>query len=99
VNNGIGMSLNGPASPTHIAFNTATARSAGANAVSNAKAYDEENISVDIAAANTTYFSLMNGTLVNGANAGTLQFRFASENGGNTVSIIVGSSIRLRKIA
>ena len=99
VNNGIGMSLTGPASPTHIAFNTTIARNLTTNGVSNAKAYDEGNTTVDVGAANTTFFAVMNGTLVNGANAGTLQFRFASENGGNSVSIIVGSSIRLRKIA
>lgn len=49
--------------------------------------------------ANTTYFAVLNGALVNGANAGTLQVRFASETGGATAKIMAGSSIRLKKVA
>lgn len=97
--NGLGISLNGPASPTEIAFNVQLARSAISNVVSNAKAYDEFTIMPDVGTANTTYFALMNGTLVNGANAGTLQVRFASETGGATAKIMAGSSIRLKKVA
>lgn len=99
VNNGVGVSLNGPASPTEIAFNIQLARTALINFNSNAKAYNEFAIMPDVGTANTTYFALMNGTLVNGANAGTLQVRFASENAGTTVRIVAGSSLRLRKIA
>lgn len=97
--NGIGVSLNGPASPTEIAFNIQFARTVSLNFNSNAKAYDEFTIMPDVGAANTTYFALMNGTLVNGANAGTLQVRFASETGGATAKIMAGSSIRLKKVA
>jgi len=97
--NGVGVSLNGPASPTEIAFNIQLARTALINFNSNAKAYDEFTAMVDVAAANTTYFAVLNGSLVNGANAGTLQVRFASETGGATAKIMAGSSIRLKKVA
>ena len=96
--NGVGVSLKGPASPTEIAFNTQLSRS-GSNVVSNAKAYDEFTVMPDVSIANTTYFAVMNGALVNGANAGTLQVRFASETGGATAKIMAGSSIRLKKVA
>ncbi len=96
--NGVGVSLNGPASPTEIAFNTALARS-GSSVVSNAKAYDEFTVMPDVSIANTTYLAVMNGALVNGANAGTLKVRFASETGGATAKIMAGSSIRLKKVA
>lgn len=99
VNNGIGMSLNGPSSPTDIAFNIQIARTATAIVNSIAKAYNEFSVSADVPVANTTYFALVNGSLVNGANSGTLQFRFASENAGTTVRIVAGSSLRLRRIA
>jgi len=97
--NGIGMSLNGPASPTSIAFNITIARTVSSNAVSNAKAYDEFTPTTDVAVINTTYFAAINGTLVNGANAGNLQMRFASETGAATARIVAGSSLRLKKIA
>ena len=97
--NGVGVSLKGPASPTEIAFNIQLARTASTGLNSNAKAYDEFTAMVDVGAANTTYLAVMNGALVNGANAGTLQVRFASETGGATAKIMAGSSIRLKKVA
>lgn len=95
---GIFLSLNGPSSPTEIAYNIniPTASNAIGNRVM--AAYDAGSAVADVPTINTTYFALLNGLLVNGPNAGTLIVRFASETG-STVRIQAGSSLRLRKVS
>lgn len=98
--NGIWMSVNGPTIGTGtVAINFSIPSSATANQARNIIAYDGGSATTDVPALNTTYFALMNGTYITGATAGTLQFRFASEGAGTTVRIMVGSSLRLRKVA
>lgn len=98
--NGIWMSVNGPTiGAGTVAINFNIPSSATANQGRNIIAYDGGSATTDVPALNTTYFALMNGTYITGATAGTLQFRFASEGAGTTVRIMVGSSLRLRKVA
>jgi hypothetical protein len=97
--NGIWVSLNGPAGFTNFSalfFISVSAISVNTRVIS---AYNAGSATSDVPAANTTSFILVNGALVNGATAGTLQLRFASEGAGTTVRIMAGSSIRLRKVA
>lgn len=97
--NGIWVSLNGPAGFTNFSTMftlSVSATSANTRVIS---AYNAGSASSDVPAANTTSFILVNGALVNGATAGTLQVRFASEGAGTTVRIMAGSSLRLRKVA
>lgn len=96
---GIWPSFNGPASPTAFAAGFNIPTSATANAGRNITAYNGGSATTDSPAANTTYFMLGNGSLVNGANGGTFILRFASEVGGSAVTIMAGSSIRLTKVA
>lgn len=99
ITNGISLSLNGPAAPTEFAANIVASRTQTASSNNNINAYDQTTNSADVIAANTTQFALINGAMVNGANAGDLIVRFASEAGTQTVSIMAGSSLRLRKIS
>lgn len=98
--NGIWMSVNGPTIGSGVvAINFSTPTTATGNQARNIIAYDGGSATTDAPAVNTTYFALMNGIYITGATAGNLQFRFASEGAGTTVRIMLGSSIRLRKVA
>lgn len=97
--NGISISLNGPASPTEFAAQINTSRIANNNVVCSMNGYNQTQNSLDVIAANKTQHAFINGTIVNGANSGDLIVRFASEAGTQTVRIMAGSSLRLRKIA
>lgn len=98
--NGIWMSVNGPTIGSGVvAINFSIPSSATANQGRNIIAYNGGSATTDVPALNTTYFALMNGVFITGATAGSLQFRFASEGAGTQVSIMEGSSIRLRKVA
>lgn len=97
--NGISLSLNGPSSPTEFAANFQVPLSGTGTGNIIITAYDATANTSNIGATNTSYFALLNGKLVNGTNAGTLIVRFASEVGTQTVRIMAGSSLRLRKIS
>lgn len=98
--NGIWMSVNGPTIGSGVvAINFNIPSSATANQGRNIIAYNGGSATTDVPALNTTYHALMNGIFITGATAGSLQFRFASEGAGTQVSIMAGSSIRLRKVA
>lgn len=94
--NGIWFSLSGPASPTSVAFNYTIPISTTANANRNQSAYNAGSAHADVPAANTTYYARIIGIIRNGANAGNLQLRVASETATN-VSVMAGTVMKITK--
>ena len=94
ITTGLWFSLNGPASPNIVVFSY----SIGLTSITQANriniGYDSGSASADVPAANTGYYTRINGMVRNGANAGDLQFRVAAENA-NNVSVRVGSVIKI----
>jgi hypothetical protein len=95
---GVRLGVNGPASPAVLAYRTTTARTnalqSAAGATDNetsfmSQAYDAPAADSGVAAANTDYLASIEGIIVNGANAGNLAMRFASE-------VAVANGITLR---
>lgn len=96
---GIAVALNGPASPTNLRFAELTAVSGSAINSGGAAAYETAIVNtaaVAVASGTPLYLS---GELVNGVNAGTLQFRFRSEIDTSAVTIQRGSWGRCTRIA
>jgi hypothetical protein len=88
---GIQLSVNAPASPTALVFNIETPTSNTAITDSIRRAADTGAATSGIDSADVDTLAKITGLLVNGANAGTLIVRFASEVGASTVTIKAGS--------
>ena len=89
---GIAFAMNGPASPTSIVGEVLIGVSLTGTSVRYFRAYDSGAASTSIDTANADTHATIRGTFVNGANAGTLIVRFASEVGGSTVTLKAGSN-------
>lgn len=89
-NTGINFSINGPATPTSIVFQRTIPTSATANNFQQLRAYDAGTTTSTTEAANSDVMANVKGFLRNGANAGTLALRFASEST-TSVSVRPGS--------
>jgi hypothetical protein len=77
---GVGLSLNGPTSPSFVGGLFSTSSGTTGGSTSNAfGAYDSGGATTGVTAANTNTFGSFKGYFRNGANAGTLQLRFRSE--------------------
>lgn len=93
---GADFAVNGPAAPTIIAGQVVGCSAATSLAGREFGAYDTgAPFSQGIAGWN---FVTIQGILVNGANAGQLHLRFASENVLGTTTVKAGSFVRYRKI-
>lgn len=85
---GILLSINGPASPTSIMFDTeiqTTTQNTFRKAA--ARAYDAGTVTAGVDTANAICPAIVRGYLRNGANAGTVKLRLASGTGGTNVTI------------
>lgn len=95
---GINISMNGPASPTRISFARRIFTSPTSAGVEFVVAYDGGSPSASVDSANTDRLIQIHGCFENGANAGTLIVRFATEVGGSQVTLKPGSVIRWNKL-
>lgn len=87
---GAGFSLNGPSSPTTFGGRVESHQAAG-NIVSFMTAYDVGSIASGVASAGATYTAVIQGVIVNGANAGTLIARMARGGTANNITVKAGS--------
>jgi hypothetical protein len=100
---GINLSMNGPASPTDVHWMTEVmvtgVQSTDGVETKAHNAYDDAHLTANIDAANTNRSAVIRGYLRNGANAGTLTLRLATEVAASAATIKQGSWGRLRRIA
>ncbi len=94
---GIGIALNGPASPALVAGQFTSNSSATAFNGRSFNAYNGTGKTTGVQTANADIYGLFNASFRNGATAGTLTLRFASENTG-TVTIRTGTYCSLTEI-
>lgn len=95
---GIGIALNGPASPTLVAGQFTSNSTATAFNGRSFNAYNGTGKTTGVQVANTDTYGLFNAYFRNGATAGTLALRYASEIGGSSVTIRTGSYCRLAEM-
>lgn len=92
---GIGLAINGPASPTLVSYTADISGFAGDSGNSTyhgmGTALDDAIVSGSVANAATIYVARLWGLLRNGATAGTLALRVRSEIGGSVVTVHQGS--------
>lgn len=89
---GIGMSVNVPAAVNMLVWERAISTGLGLPVtISGNTANASSAVVPQSSAANNSCYFYLGGTLYTGANAGTLQLRYASETAGSTVSIRAGS--------
>ncbi len=94
---GVSFTLNGPASPTVLAYRKAIPTSATAMTFTTSNAYNVHQASSNTTAANSDQYAELKGVIVTGAAAGTLQLRMSSEST-NSVSCRQGACGFLRKL-
>lgn len=92
---GLYLAMNGPASPTAIAYEVKYPFATTTTSARNATAYETGTAATGSLTANTPLFAQMAGIFVNGSNAGTLQVRFQTEIPTSAVVIKAGSGGRL----
>jgi len=95
---GIVFSVNGPSSPDGIVYNVFADRSGAFVGASGCGTSYDTNISQNTGST-TTRCAIIEGVFRNGANAGTLAMRVASETGGaNSCNVLAGSILTLCEI-
>lgn len=92
---GINLAMNGPASPTAVAFVAFSAFNPTTYSPRPMTAYDTSSSGTGAQATGTALFAEIKGIVVNGSNAGTLQVRFQTEIPTSAVTIKAGSGGRL----
>lgn len=85
---GLGLSMNGPASPTSIFYTVYIASATALRDTGYATAYETNFQAINGANSAGQGSARISGRLVNGANAGTLIVRFSTETGGANSSVI-----------
>lgn len=95
---GIGLALNGPASPVTVAYRTLVAASPAAGTQAFLTGYNSAVDGNGVPAADVSHFGTLDGIVANGPNAGTLSLRFRSANNDAIVSIRPGSLIEAQII-
>jgi hypothetical protein len=93
---GIALSVNGPASPTGLAFQN-VGFSSGTNIVG--RTYNVYDASSNFGNALAGYnYATVSGLFRNGNNSGTLILRFAAEVAASTATVEIGSILKYRKL-
>jgi hypothetical protein len=95
--NGLGLALNGPASPTAVALWTLIATGLTTMLAGAARAYDSGTAAGLIDTADADSPAALTGLLRNGANAGTLALRYKSATALLSVTIRAGSWARITR--
>ena len=89
---GIALGVNGPASPTLLAWEWGASTGVDGVLSKSGRAFGVQTIAVpQSSVANVDMYFYLGGVVRTGANAGTLQAQFASEVAGSTASIRAGS--------
>ena len=88
---GLMLSVNGPSSPTDLAFDVIIPQTTRSRVQYSGRAYDGTTQSASIDTANDSTYNSVRGILLNGANAGSLTLRFRCEGAGQEISIRTGS--------
>ncbi len=96
-NTGIGIALNGPATPTLVAGQFTSNSTATAFNGRSFNAYNGTGKTGGVQTANADTYGLFSAYFRNGANAGTLTLRFASETT-TTVTVRAGSYCRIAEM-
>jgi hypothetical protein len=94
---GIGLQLTGPAAPTRVAlvYETQYTTSPYVGVLS-INAFSSAAQPAD--SANVVHINRLRGIIRNGANAGTVQLQFKSEDAAGSVTLYAGSFLRVRKL-
>jgi hypothetical protein len=93
----LGLSLNGPASPTSVEFMVQNGLISSLSRYEHVSTY--ETVVIGASGSATSIASFMDALIVNGANAGTLAVRFKAETGGaNSVTVEAGSWLILTEV-
>lgn len=95
---GIGLSLNGPASPNLVVGQFIANTSATALNGRSFNAYNGGNKTTGVQTANANTYGTFRAYFRNGGTAGTLQLRYASEVSGSTATIKANSYCRLSEL-
>lgn len=95
---GIGIALNGPSSPTLVAGQFISNSSSTALNGRSFNAYNGTGKTTGVQTANANTYGLFNASFRNGATAGTLSLRYASEVAGSAASIRPGSYCRITEL-
>lgn len=95
---GIGFALNGPSTPGLVAGQFISNSSATAFNGRSFVAYNGTGKTTGVQTANTDTYGLFSAYFRNGASAGTLQLRFASETGGTQVTARANSYCRIAEL-
>lgn len=96
---GIGLGVNGPASPSFVLVRTEIPTSLTAVTQGMARAYDTGTSSTAIDLQNANCYAKCYGFVSNGTNAGNLVLRFKSEVGTSQVSIMPGTMGRFWRVS
>lgn len=99
VTTGIKFSLNGPAAASLILFNHSIPTATTSALNRSGRAFDTTAASTGIDIINTSTLITLDAIFVNGANAGTLSLRFASEVDTSVVTVKAGSVLVYQVVA
>lgn len=84
---GFGLTINGSAAATYVAARFDSHQSAGNYPVANISAYDGGTAATTCTAANTVYYMVLRGRVVNGGSSSTLSGRIFRGGGSGTITI------------
>lgn len=95
---GIGISLNGPSSPTSIVGQFVSNSSSTALNGRSFNAYNGTGKTTGVQTANADTYGLFNASFRNGSNAGTLTLRYATEVSGSAITLRAGTYCKITEI-
>jgi hypothetical protein len=98
-NRGMGLALNGPASPSFVLIRTEIATSLTGVTNGMQRAYDTGVATTTVDAANSNVIAKCYGFVSNGVNAGNLILRFNSSNTAGIPVVQAGSTFRLWRVS
>lgn len=96
---GLGISINGPASPTNLVFMSRIGTGVGGASLRNGRAYDTGTANAGLDVANVNYAAAFTAILRNGSNTGTVILRLKAEAGTATVRVMTHSAMGYRVVA
>lgn len=98
-NRGIGLAVNGPASPNFVVIRTDIPTSLTGVTNGMQRAYDTGVATTAVDAANSNALARCSGFVSNGANAGNLVLRFLCNNSGGVPIVQAGSVLRVWRVS
>lgn len=98
-NRGLGLSVNGPASPKYVLIRTEIPSSLTSATQGMARAYNTGTATTAVDALNTNCHARCYGFFSNGTTAGDLALSFVSNNTGGAVQIMAGSTMGMWRLS